>query len=55
VGGDWRCGPGHTVGVCGGQQGVRARIRAAGKALDGDDRRTDTQTMRPLYKDIRWL
>jgi len=28
----------HTVGARGGQQGVRARVRAAGKALDGDDR-----------------
>ena len=24
----------------GGQQGVRARVRAAGKALEGDDRQT---------------
>ena len=29
---------GHTVGARGGQQGVRARVHAAGKALEGDDR-----------------
>ena len=36
--------PSVTVGARGGQQGVRARIRAAGKALEEDDR----QTIRPL-------
>jgi len=28
----------HTVAACEGQQGVRARVCAAGKALEGDDR-----------------
>jgi len=27
----------HTAGGQGDQQGVRARVRAAGKALEGDD------------------
>jgi len=36
---------GHTVGARGGQQGVRARVRAAGKALDGDDRQTDDSSI----------
>ena len=31
---------GHTVGARGGQQGVRACVRAAGKALEGDDELT---------------
>jgi len=30
----------HTVGVRGDQQGVRARVRASGEALEGDDRQT---------------
>jgi len=32
----------HTVGASGSQQGVRVRIRAAGKALEG---MSDTQMM----------
>jgi len=28
------------LGARGGQQGVRARVRASGKAIDGDDRQT---------------
>jgi len=31
--------------------GVKALVRAAGKALKGDDRHTDTQTINPLYDD----
>jgi len=37
----WGTGWGHTVVAPGGQQGVRARIHAAGKALEEDDRHTD--------------
>jgi len=33
---------GHNIGARGGQQGVRARVRAARKALEGDDRHTDS-------------
>jgi len=28
---------------------VRARVRAAGKALEGNDRQTDRQTIGPLW------
>ena len=34
---------GHTAWARGGQQGVRARICAAGKALEGHDRQTHKQ------------
>jgi len=37
----------HTAGACGDQQGVRARVHAAGKALEGDD----GHTIAPLYRD----
>ena len=33
----WGGGGGLTAGARGGQQGVRARVRATGKALKGDD------------------
>jgi len=36
----------HTAGVHADQQGVRARVRAAGKALEGDD----GHTIAPLYR-----
>jgi len=41
---------GHTVGR---QEGIRVRVRAAGKALEGDDRQTmtDSQILCPLYDD----
>ena len=32
---------GHTVWARGGQHGVRARVRAKGKALEGDNRQID--------------
>jgi len=32
---------GHTVVARGGQHGVRARVRAAGKTLETNDRQTD--------------
>jgi len=35
-------------GARGGQQGIRARVRAAGKAMEG---MTDTRTIHPLYYD----
>jgi len=35
---------GVIVGARGGQQGVRPRVRAAGKAPELDDRQTDRQT-----------
>jgi len=38
----WEGDGGHTVWVRGGQQGVRARVRASGKALEGDDRHRQT-------------
>ena len=37
-------GEGDGVGVRGGQQGIRALVLAAGKALSGEDR----QIIRPL-------
>ena len=47
----------RTVGARVGQQGVRARVGAAGKALDGYDRQTltDKQILRPLYADTRYI
>jgi len=41
---------GHTVGAGEGQQGVRACVRSAGKALEEDDRQTDRQTDRRYSK-----
>jgi len=46
----WGMGCGHTVGARWGQQGVRARVRAAGKALERDDRHMHIHT-RFLHED----
>jgi len=36
---------GHPVGAREGQQGVRSCVRAAGKALEGDDRHTNLSAL----------
>ena len=47
--GGWQKVWGHTVEAHGGQQGVRARVRAAGKALEGmTDRQIHRHTIHPL-------
>ena len=41
----WGGHRGHNVVAHRGQQVVRARVRAAGKALEEDDRQTDTRSV----------
>ena len=45
----------QTAGARGDQQGVRARVRAAGKALEGDDGHTiarDDRQIKDIVRDV---
>ena len=51
----WRSHCRITSGPVKATRGIRARVRAAGKALEGDDRYRRWHKIRPLYADYRLI